>query len=82
MNSDFSVGFKQGQEHGKQIIIEKVENALTDIQTNIDSMKEHAKEHEKEVRQNGELIAAGLEMARNILKKHLGEDLDNAKDNS
>ena len=73
MDSDFRVGFKQGQQYGKEIILEKVETALTDIQTNIDSMKEHSKKHEKEVRENGEAVAYGLEMARDILKKHLGE---------
>ncbi len=73
MDSDFTVGFKQGQAHGKEIILEKVQDALTDIQTTIDSMKEHAKKHEKEVRENGELVAAGLEMARDILKEHIGE---------
>lgn len=74
MDSDFTVGFKQGQAHGKEIILEKVQDALTDIQTNIDSMKEHSKKHEKEVRENGEAVAYGLEMARDILKKHLGEE--------
>ena len=36
-------------------------------------MKENAKKHEKEVRQNGEMIAAGLEMARDILNKYIGD---------
>lgn len=48
----------------------KINKALADIQTNIDSMKLHSKEHEKDIRKNGEAIASGLEMAREILKKH------------
>ncbi len=31
MDSDFAVGFKQGQEHGKQIVQEKIDDALNEI---------------------------------------------------
>ena len=30
-DSDFAIGFKQGQEHGKQIILEKIEDIKTEI---------------------------------------------------
>ena len=32
IDSDFSVGFKQGQAHGKQIMLEKIELIKADIQ--------------------------------------------------
>lgn len=49
--------------------------AKIDIQTNIDAMRENAKKHEKEIRKNGEMIAVGLEMSREILNKYLKEDV-------
>ena len=62
---------------GHDVVSRKVvDAAMTDIQTNIDSMKKHAKNHEKEVRQNGEAVAAGMKMARDIFKKHLGEEVE------
>ena len=30
-DSDFTIGFKQGQEHGKQIILEKIEDIKVEI---------------------------------------------------
>lgn len=30
-DSDFAIGFKQGQEHGKQIILEKIEDIKAEI---------------------------------------------------
>ena len=30
-DSDFTIGFKQGQEHGKQIMLEKIEDIKNDI---------------------------------------------------
>ena len=30
-DSDFAIGFKQGQEHGKQIILEKIEDIKVEI---------------------------------------------------
>lgn len=35
MDSDFTVGFKQGQEHGKQIAQEKMEDILDKIRAEI-----------------------------------------------
>ena len=32
MDSDFTVGFKQGQAHGKQIVMEKVNDAIKEIE--------------------------------------------------
>ena len=32
IDSDFSIGFKQGQEHGKQIMLEKIEDIKAEIQ--------------------------------------------------
>ena len=32
IDSDFTIGFKQGQEHGKQIILEKVEDIRAEIE--------------------------------------------------
>ena len=31
-DSDFSIGFKQGQEHGKQIMLEKIDAIKAEIQ--------------------------------------------------
>lgn len=31
IDSDFSIGFKQGQEHGKQIMLEKIEDIKAEI---------------------------------------------------
>lgn len=41
------------------------------IEINMNSMRENAKLHERGVRQNGEMIAAGLQMALEILRDGL-----------
>lgn len=79
-DSDFAVGFKQGQSHGKQLILEKVQDAIADIQTNIDSMETNAKLHEQKIRENGEYIAIGMRMALDILNDKFGEELENEVD--
>ena len=66
MNSDFSVGFKQGQEHGKQIILEKVNEAIADIET---AKKNMAKT------QNINMIL-GLNIALSLIYADLGEELE------
>ena len=60
MDSDFTVGFKQGQKHGKEIILEKVNDAIEEIEAeySID-----------------EQWMGGISRALSILKEHLGEEL-------
>ena len=69
MDSDFTVGFKQGQEHGKQIILEKVNEALKEI-------------HRTYCFYQGSEWGDGIYLAKNVFMKHLGEELEHAKDNS
>ncbi len=57
IDSDFTIGFKQGQEHGKQIILEKIE----DIRAEIDS-------HCSDNRDRND----GLYIAMKIIDKHIG----------
>lgn len=67
MDSDFTVGFKQGQEHGKQIILEKVKDGLEEVR------KERDKCYEDEYTMfNG----WGMQSAIEIMERHLGEELN------
>ena len=54
--------------------LKSLDDAIDDIQTNINSMKENAKLHEKGIRQNGEMIAAGLQMALDIIDSYCKEN--------
>lgn len=56
--------------------LKSLDDAIDDIQTNINSMKENAKLHEKGIRQNGEMIAAGLQMALDIIDSYCKENTD------
>ena len=67
MDSNFTVGFKQGQEHGKQIILEKVKDAFEDIR------KERDKCYEDEYTIGH---GWGMQSAIEILERHLGEELN------
>ena len=49
----------------------KVNKAISDIQETRDSMSRNSKLHDKDVRENGEMIAAGLQMALDILNKYI-----------
>lgn len=62
IDSDFTIGFKQGQEHGKQIILEKIEDIKTEI------------EAKKSVKLSVEGIwwNWALENALDIIEKHIG----------
>ena len=73
MDSDFSVGFKQGQEHGKEIIVEKVKDAITEIEALNGSISFNIGELKAKYTNIGQ--SDGLEQAIEILKKHLGEEL-------
>ena len=67
MNSDFSVGFKQGQEHGKQIILEKINDAFEEIRVERDKCyaDEYTIGH-----------GWGMQSAIEILERHLREELE------
>ena len=67
MDSDFTVGFKQGQEHGKQIILEKIEDALEELRKERD--KSYADEYTH-------FHGWGIQSAIEILERHLGEELE------
>ena len=54
--------------------LKSLDDAIDDIQININSMKENAKLHEKGIRQNGEMIAAGLQMALDIIDSYCKEN--------
>ena len=75
MDSDFTVGFKQGQKHGKEIIVDKVKDAIAEMKREADMVSDKEHKHERTVRENGIKIATGLLMGIEILKKHLGEEL-------
>lgn len=71
---DFVIGFVKGKESGKEIITEKVNAALSDIQENIDSMKNHSEKHDKEIKDHAKAIVIGLELASSILNDHMREE--------
>ena len=79
MDGDFSVGFKQGQEHGKEIILEKVKDAIAEMKREADMVSDKEHKHERTVRENGIKIATGLLMGIEILKKHFGEELEHER---
>ena len=49
----------------------KVDKALSDIQVVRDSMKRNSIYHDKDLREHGENVAAGLQMALDILDKYI-----------
>ena len=58
-DSDFTIGFKQGQEHGKQIMLEKIEDIKQEIVQDIE---------------NGIIqISKGNERLFSIIDKHIGD---------
>ena len=65
-DSDFTIGFKQGQEHGKQIILEKVEDIRAEI------------EFERDRKIGGEFFEAvqykSFNKCLEIIDKHIGGD--------
>lgn len=74
MDSDFTVGFKQGQEHGKQIILEKIKDAIAEIEALDKSISFNIGELKAKYTNIGQ--SDGLEQAVEIIEKHLGEDLE------
>ena len=67
MDSDFSVGFKQGQEHGKQLILEKITDAFEEIRV------ERDKCYEDEYTID---YGWGMQSAIEIMERHLREELE------
>ena len=67
MDSDFTVGFKQGQEHGKQIILEKVNDALEELR------KERDKDYQSEYTH---FHGWGIQSAIEIIERYVGEELN------
>ena len=65
-DSDFAVGFKQGQEHGKQIILEKINDAFEEIRVERDKCyaDEYTIGH-----------GWGMQSAIEIMERHLREEL-------
>jgi phage terminase large subunit-like protein len=61
-DSDFTIGFKQGQEHGKQIILEKID----DIRAEIRELSEFEPQ-----RRLDEEYQYGLLVALHIINKHI-----------
>lgn len=64
IDSDFSVGFKQGQAHGKQIMLEKIEDIKTEINSSyvkVENDYDHGRNY-------------GLYMALQIIDKHIEVD--------
>lgn len=74
MDSDFTVGFKQGQAHGKQIILEKVNDAIAEIKALDKSIGFNIGELKAKYTNIGQ--SDGLEQAIEIIKRHLGEELN------
>ena len=62
-DSVFTIGFKQGQEHGKQIMLEKIDDIKANIKTYINAPNLSNK--------NG--VEDGLRLALKIIDKHIGE---------
>ena len=58
IDSDFSIGFKQGQQHGKQIMLEKIEYIKTEIKNDARSGM-------------NERYCDGLRRALKIIDKHI-----------
>ena len=73
MDSDFTVGFKQGQAHGKQIILEKVKDAITQIENVKSVMNEEIIEHNRKDLIN---FINGINQCLCILERHLREELN------
>lgn len=61
-DSDFTVGFKQGQEHGKEIVLEQVADAKTEIEKCIAVFEDSENP-------DGKMVQKGLEIALSILNK-------------
>ena len=63
-DSDFTIGFKQGQEHGIQIMQEKIVEIKADIEKAMNDY--YYSEHDLGVRQ-------GIRFALEIIDNHIGE---------
>ena len=72
MNSDFTVGYKQGQEHGKQIMLEKLNETLEELR------KERDKDYQSEYTH---FHGWGIQSAIEIVERHFREELENANSN-
>lgn len=67
MDNDFSVGFKQGQSHGKQIVLEQVADARTEMEKCIAVFEDSENE-------NGKFVQKGIEIGLSILNKFVREE--------
>ena len=59
-DSDFTIGFKQGQEHGIQIMQEKIEEIKLEI------------DKQTEIHSDGEFYIKNIDVKR-IIDNHIGE---------
>lgn len=66
MDSDFSVGFKQGQSHGKQIVLEQVADTKAEIEKCIAVFEDSENP-------DGKMVQKGLEIALSIINKFVKE---------
>lgn len=66
MDSDFTVGFKQGQSHGKEIVLEQVADTKTEIEKCIAVFEDNDNA-------DGKFVQKGLEIALSIINKFVKE---------
>lgn len=66
VDSDFTVGFKQGQEHGKEIVLEQIADAKAEIEKCIAVFEDSENP-------DGKMVQKGLEIALSIVNKFVRE---------
>lgn len=67
MGSDFTVGFKQGQLHGKEIVLEQVADARREMEKCIAVFEDSDNE-------NGKFVQKGIEIGLSILNKFVRDE--------
>ena len=67
VDSDFTVGFKQGQSHGKEIVLEQVADARREMEKCIAVFENSDNE-------NGKFVQKGIEIGLSILNKFVRDE--------